>query len=70
MEGLKEIPKLLVIIAPFTLFCTHQLISNQIKKSTQEFHDSYYNNRDTTRPGNKSFGLNYGFKTDTTVKFT
>jgi hypothetical protein len=45
------------------------LIQLKIKRNKEEFKESYENSRDTSRPGNKSFGLNYGFKTDLSVIF-
>jgi len=34
----------------------------------QEFEAAAEEMRDVSRPGNKSYGLNYGFKTDSAVK--
>lgn len=37
------------------------------KSSMQEYQDAKDEFRDSTRLGNKSYGLNYGYKTDSTV---
>lgn len=62
--GLYSIPPLMIIGAGY--FHLKSLIA----KNKKEFLTTYEKSRDTTRPGNKSFGLNYGYKTDSAVKFT
>jgi hypothetical protein len=54
-------------LAAVVVFAIAQL---QIRKNKEDFKASYEIQRDTTRPGNKSFGLNYGFKTDLAVFFS
>ena len=44
-----------------------QLLSLQ---NQQEFERSNEEARDTSRPGFKSYGLNFGFRTDSTVRLT
>ena len=48
----------------------YSLLSFLASKNYKDFLKSNEDYRDTTRPGNKSYGLNYGFKTDKTVVFT
>ena len=47
---------------------TYYALKKKGKSSREEFLKSYENLRDTSRPGYKSYGLNFGFKTDQAVK--
>jgi hypothetical protein len=42
-------------------------LNEQGKENLSEYIKSYEELRDATRPGYKSYGLNFGFKTDKTV---
>lgn len=43
------------------------IVQFKVKKNKDECVRAWEELRDTSRPGNKSFGLNYGFKTDLSV---
>lgn len=45
-------------------------LKSYVANNKKEFYHNYEITRDTTRPGNKSFGLNYGYKTDSAVTIT
>ena len=66
LPRLKDIRQLCVTGLAFGWFYFAQLAMVNKK----DFLATYDSTRDTTRPGNKSFGLNYGYKTDLAVKFT
>ena len=46
----------------------YSLAYYKCKSNNEEFIKSYELSRDTSRPGYKSYGMNFGFKTDKTVK--
>jgi hypothetical protein len=59
---------LALISTAVTMVAFYRYLYKQMIKNKEEFHKCYEENRDTTRPGNKSFGLNYGYKTDMAIE--
>ena len=68
MDSFTNHSKLALAVSSFGLIALYQVLNHKLSKNKEEFYQCYEENRDTTRPGNKSFGLNYGFKTDMAIE--